>query len=277
MDSRPEMYIYEDINGSLWLHPSGGGLAWYDRKNNRIRPFYNPALQSGWSSDNKVTGLFTDRQGNLWLCSYGNGLEKVTFNTSHFHLLAAHPEDSEFPGNNTRAVYQDRSGNIWAGNKDKIIRIYDKDLKYIGNLTAQGKISPNGMDELGIAYSFTQDHTGTIWIGTKGNGLIAATPNGDSKSFRLQQYTAKTDNIYSISGNNIYSLYEDKQHRLWIATFEGGINFLNLDAGSQSPPVYQLQEPAEKLPYQPMLPHTLRDQRPQRKHLDRQHYRPADV
>lgn len=235
VDSRPEMYIYEDINGSLWLHPSGGGLAWYDRKNNRIRPFYNPALQSGWSSDNKVTGLFTDRQGNLWLCSYGNGLEKVTFNTSHFHLLAAHPEDSEFPGNNTRAVYQDRSGNIWAGNKDKIIRIYDKDLKYIGNLTAQGKISPNGTDELGIAYSFTQDHTGTIWIGTKGNGLIAATPNGDSKSFRLQQYTAKTDNIYSISGNNIYSLYEDKQHRLWIATFEGGINFLNLDAGSQSP------------------------------------------
>lgn len=235
VDSRPEMYIYEDINGSLWLHPSGGGLAWYDRKNNRIRPFYNPALQSGWSSDNKVTGLFTDRQGNLWLCSYGNGLEKVTFNTSHFHLLAAHPEDSEFPGNNTRAVYQDKSGNIWAGNKDKIIRIYDKNLKYMGNLTSQGKISPTGTDELGIAYSFTQDHTGTIWIGTKGNGLIAATPNEDSKSFRLQQYTAETDNIYSISGDNIYSLYEDKQHRLWIATFEGGINFLDLNADSQSP------------------------------------------
>ena len=121
----------------------------------------------------------------------GNGLEKVTFNTSHFHLLAAHPEDSEFPGNNTRAVYQDRSGNIWAGNIDKIIRIYDKDLKYIGNLTAQGKISPNGTDELGIAYSFTQQHTGTIWKRTKGNGLIPATHNGDYKTFRIQQQTVR--------------------------------------------------------------------------------------
>lgn len=64
VDSRPEMYIYEDVNGSLWVHPSGGGLAWYDRKNNRIHPFYNPALQSGWSADNKVTNVFTDKQGN---------------------------------------------------------------------------------------------------------------------------------------------------------------------------------------------------------------------
>lgn len=228
VDSRPEMYIYEDINGSLWLHPSGGGLAWYDRRENKIRPFYNPALQSGWSSDNKVTGLFTDRQGNLWLCSYGNGLEKITFNTSHFHLLTAHPDDSEFPGNNTRAVYQDRDGNIWAGNKDKIVRVYDKNLRYIGNLTSQGKIVPNSTNELGIAYAFTQDHNGTIWIGTKGNGLIAATPGRQPHTFSLQQFTTQADNIYSLSGNSVYSLHEDSQKRLWIATFEGGINYLDL-------------------------------------------------
>lgn len=228
VDSRPEMYIYEDINGSLWLHPSGGGLAWYDRKENSIRPFCNPALQSGWSSDNKVTGLFTDRQGNLWLCSYGNGLEKVTFNTSLFHLQSTHPDDSEFPGNNTRAIFQDRDGNIWVGNKDKIIRVYDENLQYIGNLTSQGKIIPNSTHELGIAYSFVQDHTGTIWIGTKGNGLIAAIPGGQPRSFRLQQYTANADNIYSLSGNSVYSLHEDSQQRLWIATFEGGVNYLDL-------------------------------------------------
>lgn len=232
VDSRPEMYIYEDINGNLWLHPSGGGLAWYDREANRICPFYNPALQSGWSSDNKVTGLFTDRQGNLWVCSYGNGLEKVTFNTSLFHLLSTHPEDSEFPGNNTRGVFQDRDGYIWVGNKDKIVRVYDKNLQYIGNLTSQGKVIPNSTSELGIAYTFTQDHTGTIWIGTKGNGLISAIPGEHPLSFRLQQYATHTDNIYSLSGNSIYSLHEDSRQRLWIATFEGGINYLDLKAES---------------------------------------------
>ncbi|WP_308765183.1 two-component regulator propeller domain-containing protein [uncultured Bacteroides sp.] len=228
VDSRPEMYVYEDVNGLLWLHPPGGGLAWYDRKNNKIHPFYNPSLQSGWSSDNKVTGLFTDRQGNLWLCSYGNGLEKITFNTSHFHLLTANSSDSEFPGNNSRAVYQDANGYIWVGNKDKIIRVYDKRMKYMGNLSANGRVIPGSGDELGIAYSFTQDHNGTIWIGTKGNGLIEARPGKETLTFQLKKYVADADDIYSLSGNSIYSLHEDAHHRLWIATFEGGINYLDL-------------------------------------------------
>ena len=235
VDSRPEMYIYEDINGSLWLHPSGGGLAWYDRAHNQIHPFYNPALQTGWSTDNRVTGLFTDKQGNLWICSYENGLEKVTFNTNHFHLLTARANDSGFPGNNTRAIFQDKDGNIWTGNRDKIIRIYNENFQYIGNLNAQGQIIPNSKDQIGIAYSFTQDHTGTIWIGTKGNGLIAATPEKKPLHFRLRQYTTNENDNNSLSGNDIYSLHEDRHHRLWIATFEGGINYLDLKADSKSP------------------------------------------
>ena len=226
VDSRPEMYIYEDVNGSLWVHPSGGGLAWYDRKNNRIRPFYNPALQSGWSADNKVTNVFTDKQGNLWLGSYGNGLEKISFNTNHFHLLTAAPDDTEFPGSNVRAVYQDRNGYIWTGNKDKVIRVYDSQWRYVGNLTSAGTISPYSTDKLGIGYSIIQDHEGTIWIGTKGNGLFAARPQGKPLSYHLVQYSADANDVYSLSGNEIYSLHEDRQQRIWIATFEGGINYL---------------------------------------------------
>ena len=220
------MYIYEDVNGSLWVHPSGGGLAWYDRKNNRIRPFYNPALQSGWSADNKVTNVFTDKQGNLWLGSYGNGLEKISFNTNHFHLLTAAPDDTEFPGSNVRAVYQDRNGYIWTGNKDKVIRVYDSQWRYVGNLTSSGTISPYSTDKLGIGYSIIQDHEGTIWIGTKGNGLFAARPQGKPLTYHLVQYSADANDVYSLSGNEIYSLHEDRQQRIWIATFEGGINYL---------------------------------------------------
>lgn len=226
VDSRPEMYIYEDVNGSLWVHPSGGGLAWYDRKNNRIRPFYNPALQSGWSADNKVTNVFTDKQGNLWLGSYGNGLEKISFNTNHFHLLTAAPDDTEFPGSNVRAVYQDRNGYIWTGNKDKVIRVYDSQWRYVGNLTSSGTISPYSTDKLGIGYSIIQDHEGTIWIGTKGNGLFAARPQGKPLTYHLVQYSADANDVYCLSGNEIYSLHEDRQQRIWIATFEGGINYL---------------------------------------------------
>lgn len=226
VDARPEMYIYEDINNCLWIHPSGGGLALYNREKNSMHTFYNPALQSGWSSDNRITAVFTDKQGNLWLASYENGLEKVSFSTNRFHLLTVMPDDPEFPGNNIRAIYQDRDGYIWAGSKDKTIRIYDKNRHYVGALTKQGTISAHGADQLGVVYAIMQDHEGTVWIGTKGNGLYAARPKSQPLSYHLTQYTTHTNDVYSLSGNEIYSLYEDSRQRIWIATFEGGINYL---------------------------------------------------
>lgn len=79
-----------------------------------------------------------------------------------------------------------------------------------------------------------QDHEGTIWIGTKGNGLIAAKPQSKPLTYHLTQYTTDTNDVYSLSGNEIYSLYEDKQQRIWIATFEGGINYLKKEANEKS-------------------------------------------
>lgn len=234
VDARPEMYIYEDINGYLWIHPSGGGLALYDRGKNRMHPFYNPTLQSGWSSDNRVTAIFTDKQGNLWLASYENGLEKVSFSTNRFRLLTAAPDDPEFPGNNVRAIYQDRNGYIWTGSKDKIVRIYDKDQHYVGSLTKQGTISTHSTDQLGVVYAIMQDHEGTIWIGTKGNGLFAARPGSKPLNYHLTHHMADTDNAYSLSGNEIYSLHEDSQQRIWIATFEGGINYLERNTDKEN-------------------------------------------
>lgn len=235
-ESRMEINVYEDINGSTWIHPAGGGFAWYNRKENRLIPFYNPILQTGWSSENRVASAFTDKQGNLWLCSFGNGLEKITFNTSLFHLLPIRPHDLEYAGNNIRAIFQDSNGNIWVGSKDKIIRVYDKKLRYLGSLTSQGTISLNSTEELGMAYSFFEDHEGTIWIGTKGKGLIAARcQHTASLKFQLYHYMADDKDLYSLSGNEIYSLYEDTNQRLWIATFEGGVNYLDLKTAMRFP------------------------------------------
>ena len=96
----------------------------------------------------------------------------------------------------------------------------------MGNLTSSGTISPYSTDKLGIGYSIIQDHEGTIWIGTKGNGLFAARPQGKPLTYHLVQYSADANDVYSLSGNEIYSLHEDRQQRIWIATFEGGINYL---------------------------------------------------
>lgn len=228
VNSRPEMYVCEDINHNLWIHPSGGGLGYYERKTNILKPFFNTERQSGWDSENKVTAIFSDRQGNLWLGSYNNGLEKVTFNTNPFHLYQNVPSDNESLENYTRANFQDSKGNIWMGIKDQTIRIYDNNLHFKGFLTKDGSISPFQKDKIGTAYCFTEDHKGRIWIGTKGDGIIIATPLQKNK-YALNYHMHETTNLHSLSDNNVYSMCEDKYKRMWIATFGGGVNYVNLN------------------------------------------------
>ncbi|MBQ8673439.1 MAG: response regulator [Bacteroides sp.] len=226
-DESVDMRIQEDCYGQVWVASAGGGLGLWDPDSHTLRPFYNPNLQDGWNQTNRLASILADRQGNLWISSYKNGLEKVTFSRHAIGLKTMHP-DEEFTGNNVRAILQDGKGRIWVGSKDRIIRLYDSSMNYIGNLTRTGRISTGSHDEIGMAYAFLQDHRGTMWIATKGNGLWAAVPDGNDNSYKLHHFSHQPGNLYSLSGNQIYALHEDKQQRLWIATFDEGINYIDL-------------------------------------------------
>ena len=103
-----DMQIAEDIYDTFWIHLPGGGFAWYDRENCELRPFYDSNVQTGWSSANHLTRFFCDRQGNLWLSTFKNGLIKATFNKNTFQRKSIEQDDPDFEGNNVRAVYQDK-------------------------------------------------------------------------------------------------------------------------------------------------------------------------
>jgi len=71
-------------------------------------------------------------------------------------------------------------------------------------------------------YSITQDQTGFVWFGTT-SGLA-----------RYDGYTFKTlkhngENTNSISNNNAGNIFIDSKNNLWIGTFGGGANKLDLD------------------------------------------------
>lgn len=233
INTQQGVFLFEDIYRNMWVHPAGGGFSYYDRGKQQLVPFFNKQLQSGWTSSNKMSIAFSDNQGNLWLATANNGIEKVTFNYSAFKTHPINLNDYESTENEVRALFEDNNGFIWTGGKDAIIRIFDKDLDFVGYLTRSGNISATIKETLGMAYSITQDHKGVVWIGTKGNGLISATPIKD-KQYRLKSYTHNAENIYSLSDNNIYCVYEDGKGKLWIATYGGGLNYVDYDKHNEA-------------------------------------------
>lgn len=231
--SRPSFHIYEDVRGVLWVHPFGGGLGYFDRERNRLIPFHNEPGSKDWRFSNKLHSIFSDRQGNLWMGTHSKGLEKVTFRPVQFHLETPHPEEKESLSNEVRALLQDRDKNIWVGLKSGELRLYSDRGEYLGYLTQRGTIAKTGPPVVGVVYGILQDSHGILWFSTKGHGLIRAEklPAG-SLNYRIERYT-HTDDIYSLSNNNVYNTYEDKHGRLWVATFDGGINYLTKDENGQ--------------------------------------------
>lgn len=143
-------------------------------------------------------------------------------------MLTPVPHEYESLSNEVRSVCEDKQGNWWVGLKDGMIRLYDSNRKYVGHLTANGTISQTGTPMEGTAYFILQDSKGIIWIATKGNGLVRAeqtSPTG--MSYKLTRYQHDANDMYSLSDNNVYCVYEDHHGRIWAATFAGGINYIS--------------------------------------------------
>lgn len=228
--SYPAFHICEDtVNGNLWVHPQGGGLSWYDREKDELIPFYNAPLSPAWRFSNKLHSMLVDHQGNLWFCTHSKGLEKATFYGRQFSMYPQTDEESyDLNKNTVRALFEDNQHRIWMGKRDGKIEVYDGMFNYQGFLTTSGTISKSGIPMEGVAYHIMQDSANDIWIATKGRGIIHLHPQGER--FMVNRYEYDEDDIYSLSHNSVYWLHEDKNRRIWVATFGGGLNYMEKSA-----------------------------------------------
>lgn len=228
--SYPAFHICEDsINRNLWVHPQGGGLSWYNRTKDELVPFYNDPLSPNWRFSNKLHSMLIDRQGNLWFCTHSKGLEKATFYGRQFRMFPQTEERGyDLNENTVRALFEDDQHRIWMGKRDGKIEVYDGMFNYQGYLTTSGIISKQGTPLNGVAYHIMQDSAGDIWIATKGRGIIQLHPQGNR--YAITYYEHDEDDIYSLSHNSVYWLHEDKNHRIWVATFGGGLNYMEKSA-----------------------------------------------
>lgn len=229
--SEPAFHIHEDVHGRLWVHPYGGGLSYFDRERNQLVPFYNQPGAPDWRFSNKLHSTMSDRQGNLWICTHSKGLEKVTFINGEFMQETPYPHDYESLSNEVRALLEDKDQNLWVSVKEGIIRIYNAKGEYVGYLTETGTVSNHGQPMTGVAYCFEQDSKGIMWIATKGDGVVRAEKVGNQ--YRLTRFKYNIDDIYSLSNNDVYSVFEDHKGRLWVATFGGGLNYIEKDKNGE--------------------------------------------
>lgn len=223
----PSFFIMEDKMGNIWGHPHGG-FSFYDAKLDKLVPFFNNPMSPEWRFSDMLHKACLDKQGNIWLGTRSGGLEKIVLDNTLFKSNDFYSNKISITGYEVRAILEDVNHNIWLGNLDGMLSVYDSKRNFKGYVCENGVISRSGKHLNAVAYSLMQDKQGNVWIGTKGNGLFVLKPNGKSSaSFRVEHYKNTPGDKYSLSDDVIYSIHEDEKGRIWLGSFGGGINLFD--------------------------------------------------
>jgi signal transduction histidine kinase/ligand-binding sensor domain-containing protein/DNA-binding NarL/FixJ family response regulator len=224
-------FIYEDSNSNLWIALHGGGLAHYSRDSKEFE-FYrnNPSDNTTISSDN-VYCITEDHSGLLWVGTGipNGGVNKVYTSNSAFQQILL--EQNVISGNENvvRSLLTDTKNHLWLGTKSGEIYILDPDYNIVNKFDQIPVV--NGKSPGQNAYTIMQDRDGYIWIGTKGGGIFVTEYPVDQTGFnyknqRFFHYQQIPDQDRSLSSNIIYSIKQDSDHRIWIGSYEGGLNLV---------------------------------------------------
>jgi len=210
--------ILEDHKGALWVGTSGGldklvlsEAEGFDPATETFAHYRHDPDDADSLSENRVTVLYEDSSGNLWVGARNGGLNRFDRATETF-VRYQHDPDDPFSLSDDRvwALYEDSTGTLWVGTLGGINLLDPVSNKFVHCVHDPDDPQSLSNDQ---AFSFYEDPTGAVWIGTWGCGL----DRFDRATQTFTHYTEKD----GLPDNVIYGIEVDSEGFLWLSTNKG--------------------------------------------------------
>ncbi len=187
----------QDSKGYLWFGTQGGGVSRFDG-----REFGNFSTKDGLPS-NSISSIFEDSRKNIWVGTKrglarfdGRNFEEIKFNENSLPRV--------------ESFLQLNDSTLWIGTRKGIL-----EYSILQDTLTRKNVHP--MLDRNIVHNFYQGKKG-IWIGT----TIGAFHLGEDLSW------LNLDN--GLAGNEVLDFEEGHDGLIWVATHEGGLQFIQEDS-----------------------------------------------
>jgi signal transduction histidine kinase len=189
-----------DKNGVLWVGLRDGLLHFTQSNANKsAKTDWNYGEERVRGFSGAITTLLSDHQGNLWVGTFNQGLCRVSGPT-----FKCWSTQNGLADNSVRSLFEDDEHNLWVG--------------LVSGGLARWRVStmiplvdePRELRQVSSA-AILEDHTGSLWIGTWGQGL-----------FRRKHGSIEPQ---PLPGNSaaIRTMAEDASGNVWIGTWFNGL------------------------------------------------------
>jgi len=217
--------ILQDKEGVIWVG-TANGLARQRTEEGQTEKFitYRNHPQDPHSLvNNNIWSLYEDHEGNIWVGT-DNGMSCMTVKnktTGKFINYVNNEDDPlSIPKKGINTICQDAEKNIWIGswgNGIAKLNIENKTFKRFWTGRDTTKRENNISNDYIKKMYF---HQNNLYIITNGGGVCILNPKTETFSYIRKN----PDKYYSLSSDNLLSALHDKQNRLWIGSYDAGLN-----------------------------------------------------
>jgi len=213
------------------------------------------------SLNSSINAIYQDKAGDIWIATKTQGVFR--YNPQLKKLSKIDLSKYSLDKNASWTIYEDLSGNIWIGTRLGLLR-YNRETDKLDPVESMFGATEGFSYEI---LSIFEDNRGNLWLGSWSNGLYLYDKQSDSHTSYLNQENAfgyithirsifqykdkslfigSDDGLYlfdtetrkaeridkpqlqhSLSDQNVYSIYRDKENGIWIGTYFGGVNYMH--------------------------------------------------
>ncbi len=212
----------------LWTGQGSGGCLTIIDLNSLSSPegvqytVHKQAPENLWKiSGNSITSLYKDRNDDIWIGTYGEGVNLFSKRTKQFQSYGVTSTEGKSINNNYVTSFCDDGDYLWVGSGgglDKLHKESGYTEHYYSGTGIPGQLVGEGV------YAINKDKNNNLWVGTWNGGLNKFIPEkNEFKAF------VPSNAPGSISSPHVFAIEEDEDNKLWVGTINGGLNRFDIE------------------------------------------------
>lgn len=197
--------IVEDNSGNLFLGTFNGGLLKFNINSRKITPI---KIDSPNSNNYLINSLAKDKRGTIYL---GTNFGLRVVDPIKNEVKKVRSNDSQLLSGTIVSMFIDSKQNLWIGNGYKgLVKVnLDSKVKQAVSYPITGK----------RIMSILATDPKTILCATENDGLIIVNDQGIVQ----KKYVNSKFNNRTLSSNSVWSLFLDKEKRIWLGYYNKGL------------------------------------------------------
>jgi signal transduction histidine kinase/ligand-binding sensor domain-containing protein/CheY-like chemotaxis protein len=196
--------IFEDSTGNIWFGTDGGATQ-FDGKR-----FIHYDFKDHTSAPILVHDILEDKKGNIWFATR-EGVYQFD-GTTFTHWTKQHG----LPHNDVRELMRDNNNHLYIGTAAGVVRFDPL------NTSNQPFVATPFKNTKTAVKQIFEDSQGNFWLSNLAD--YQKEEGGTGVHFFNQHHQERFTTAQGLASNNILSIFEDREGRLWFGTAQGGLS-----------------------------------------------------